>query len=68
VYRKWGAVLDVTVLLMEVTQTDDQWLEADVRQRRWVTPEQAQQLLTRPKLRSVLNAAIQHIEDQAEEM
>ena len=30
---KWGAVLDVTVLLMEVERADKTWLE-DVRQRR----------------------------------
>jgi 8-oxo-dGTP pyrophosphatase MutT (NUDIX family) len=58
---KWGSPLRVMVLVMEVTDCDDTWLEADVRQRRWVGPEQAAELLSKPVLRDFLKAAMERI-------
>lgn len=55
---KWGSPLKVTAVMMEVTQCDDDWLEADVRERTWVTPELAMELLSRPVLRDFVEAAV----------
>ena len=57
---KWGAVLEVTVLLMEVERADKTWLE-DVRQRRWVDGKEALQLLDRPELREMLRRGMQRL-------
>ena len=54
---KWGVTLEVTVVMMEVSECDDVWLEASVRQRRWVTPEEAVELLSKPVLRRFLEVA-----------
>ena len=62
---KWGSPLRVTVMMMEVTQWEDDWLEADVRQRRWVTPQQAIELITSPELcRFAQLAAAQMVDEE----
>ena len=38
---KNGSQLATVALLMEVEQSDRQWPEGSVRQRRWITPRQA---------------------------
>ena len=55
---KWGAILDVTVVLMEVDHAADDWPEAAARHRRWAPPAEAEQLVARPELRQILAAAI----------
>ena len=61
---KWGSPLRVTVLMMEVTGSDDTWLEADDRERRWVSSEQASELLSKPVLRRFLEAAVARIAEK----
>ena len=58
---KWGAMLRVTALMMEVTACEDEWLEAEVRERRWVSPEQALELLAKPMLRQFIDIAVARI-------
>jgi phosphohistidine phosphatase len=58
---KWGAALDVTVLLMEVEQCDDDWQEASLRRRCWSSPEEALQLLNRPAHKRMLRLAIERL-------
>jgi 8-oxo-dGTP pyrophosphatase MutT (NUDIX family) len=58
---KWGSPLRVTVLMMEVTGCDDTWLEADQRERRWVNPELASELISKPVLRRFVHAALGRI-------
>jgi phosphohistidine phosphatase len=58
---KWGATLDVTVLLMEVDRCDDHWQEANLRERCWVGSDEALRLLTKPELRQMLRHAIERI-------
>lgn len=60
-YRKWGTALLVTVYLMQVTAVDDDWEEADVRQRRWCRAEKARAALERHELRELLDAALEQI-------
>ena len=60
-YRKWGTTLAVTAFLMRVTTEDDDWDEADFRDRRWCGAGQASSLIERPKLQRLLEAAISRL-------
>ena len=61
---KWNSVLRVTVLLMEVSQCDEDWLENDVRERCWVSPERATVMLSKPVLRRFVEEAAGRIVHQ----
>ena len=50
---KRDAILDVTVLLMEVERSDEAW-EEDVRLRCWIDGRGALRLLDKPQLRRML--------------
>jgi phosphohistidine phosphatase len=54
---KNGQSKRVVALLMEVTRCDDQWDEAAVRQRRWVSRSEALDLLNRDSLQICLDLA-----------
>ena len=56
---KWGAHLNVTVVMMEVAESDVTWPEARIRQRRWVTPEMAIEMLARDELKSLAALAVE---------
>lgn len=64
-YRKWGTTLSVTCFLMEVTAAEDNWEEADVRQRRWRTAEKARKLLDRDPLLELLDAAAERVDGRS---
>jgi len=57
-YQKWGTNLDVTVYLMEVSQADDSWEEAAIRERLWVSPAEALDRLDREELQGLLRSAL----------
>lgn len=57
-YFKWRTTLEVTVVLMEVLQCDDHWPESEVRERRWLPPAEAIDILSKEELRSFLQRAI----------
>ena len=65
-YHKWGTTLYVKVTLMSVSHADEQWPEADVRQRRWVDAEQARKLLDQAELRELLDKALRRLQEGAE--
>lgn len=56
-YAKWGSMMSVTAFLMEVEDAADAWLEADRRQRRWATPEEAARMLDRRYLARIFRWA-----------
>ena len=58
---KWSSKIDVTVLLMEVERSEDDWQEADLRDRCWVAPAEALRLVRRPALKRMLRCAIERI-------
>ena len=60
VYSKWGAVMDASVLLMEVGRADDSWLE-DHRLRRWTSGKEALTLLSKPELREMLRRGMRRL-------
>ena len=60
-YKKWGAALTVIVVLMEVTQCEESWQEEKLRQRRWVTPQQAIETVSRKELKRLLRVALDRI-------
>jgi 8-oxo-dGTP pyrophosphatase MutT (NUDIX family) len=60
-YAKWGTTLTVTVAMMQVESSDDQWPEADLRQRRWATASEARELLSEDRLRDYLDLAVEKL-------
>ncbi len=60
-YAKWGTTLDVTVFLLEVAETDDDWPEAHLRQRAWLPLDRALLRLGRKQARPSLQAAIERL-------
>ena len=57
-YRKWGTRIEVAVFAMQVTCAADDWMEADLRERRWVPVETALELISKQELRDLLPAAV----------
>ena len=47
----------MTVLLMEVTHCEEQWHEADLRQRQWVGVSKVLELVSKAELRHFVNVA-----------
>jgi 8-oxo-dGTP pyrophosphatase MutT (NUDIX family) len=60
-YAKWGSMLTVTAFLMEVSQADATWLEADRRQRQWTSAELAARMLDRRYLARLLRLAVERL-------
>ena len=63
---KFGKTYEVTAVLMEVTQCDAHWVEQQMRRRRWVSAEQAFQLLKQPQLRDLLSRAVEQLDQRFE--
>jgi phosphohistidine phosphatase len=57
-YRKWETELDVVVFLMEVSQADDAWPEAEMRRREWLGADEALGRLGRQELEPMLRQAV----------
>ena len=55
---KNGDTRTVMAWLMEVSHCDDRWPESTLRQRRWVSPSEARELLCQPRLLEMLQAAL----------
>ncbi|HUT89903.1 MAG TPA: NUDIX domain-containing protein [Thermoguttaceae bacterium] len=60
-YHKWGTTLLVTVYLMEVTGVEDEWEEAELRERVWRRADEARAAVGRTELRRLLDAAVERI-------
>jgi phosphohistidine phosphatase len=60
-YSKWDTTLRVTVYVMEVTGVEDEWDEAELRTRVWRGADEARAAVSRPELRSLLDAAVERI-------
>jgi 8-oxo-dGTP pyrophosphatase MutT (NUDIX family) len=59
---KFGRTFQVTALLMQVDQCDENWQEEHLRQRRWVTADEARQLLTQQHLHDLLDESLRRLE------
>ncbi len=58
---KFGRTFQVTAMLMEVTECDQQWSEQHLRQRRWVSEEEARRMLKHAHLRELLQSAVERL-------
>lgn len=58
---KWGRPLLVSVLMMAVTHCEDEWYESDVRDRCWVSPDRAVQMISKPALRRFVKLAAERV-------
>lgn len=54
-YSKWGEKCRVQLFLMKVKKILNKWPESSFRNRKWVTYEEAQELVQPAGLRKVLN-------------
>lgn len=61
-YYKWGTVLVVTVFMMQVTEAEDDWEEADLRQRQWCVADEARAAIDRDQIRELLDLAIERLD------
>ena len=55
-YRKWGDELTVAVYLLEVSDIAEDWPERETRQRVWLEPNDAIDLLAEAELRAIVRA------------
>jgi len=60
-YSKRQRRMTVTVMLMAVDQTNDEWLESGQRSRQWVTVHEARIMLDRTALLDVLQSAVMQL-------
>jgi CYTH domain-containing protein/8-oxo-dGTP pyrophosphatase MutT (NUDIX family) len=60
-YNKWGRKLSVSVLLMEVLSTEEDWPEAELRARCWVKPKKALKRIKKKKQRRLVKAAVKRL-------
>ena len=62
--NKWNMALRIKVVLMEVESCDERWPEAEGRERRWVSPQEALEMLERKKLRTFLTQALEILQSE----
>jgi 8-oxo-dGTP pyrophosphatase MutT (NUDIX family) len=53
-YRKWGDELIVAVYLLEVSEIATDWPERETRERVWLEPDEAVELLAEEELRAIV--------------
>ena len=53
-YEKWGGMCHVAVYMLRVEEQLETWPEADIRKRRWMTREQAADLVREEELAAML--------------
>lgn len=60
-YHKWETILEVVVLMMDVSECDEEWPDATARKRRWVSADEALGLLSKDDLKKILRKAIERL-------
>ena len=63
-YTKWGFTFTVAVYVMEVTAQDDNWEEKSIRERHWLSPDNAAERLQGHPVSQLLARAIVMIDEQ----
>jgi len=53
-YAKWGGICEVKVFPMHVTKVLDDWPEANLRNRKWLSIDKAINLVSKEELRRIL--------------
>ena len=61
-YAKWGTTLNVAVYLMRVSSAAEDWAEREMRERAWVSAQEAQRRLDRDELRRLVDAALARLQ------
>lgn len=57
-YEKWGGICHVEVFLMRVAEIFSDWPEADIRDRMWVSAEEAVKIVENADLRRLIQQAV----------
>lgn len=55
-YEKWGGTCTVEVFVLDVEQVEDTWPEQDFRRRRWLTVDEAADLVREDGLAEMIRA------------
>jgi len=53
-YRKWGGICNVMVYPMLVTRVLEDWPEAEIRKRKWVSIDKAEKFISKKELLKLL--------------
>ena len=61
-YRKWGLKLTVKVFMLEVAGQDEEWEEMEFRDRRWVSPDEAGELMSGHPAVHLLDRALEMLQ------
>lgn len=56
--KKWGGICTVTLYPMQVETVFDTWPESHFRQRRWVSINEAEQLITKKKIKRLVSRLV----------
>jgi phosphohistidine phosphatase len=59
-YLKWDGICDVQVFPMLVTKVLDDWPEANMRKRKWVSIEKAANLINKKELQDLLSQFVKN--------
>ena len=59
-YLKWGGICDVQVFPMLVTKVLDDWPEANMRKRKWVSIDKAANLINKEELQDLLRKFVKN--------
>lgn len=57
-YKKWGGVCSVAVYLLRVKEILENWPEVYIRQRAFVSPEEAMARVQEPELKKIIQRCI----------
>lgn len=61
---KSGELHLVTVYVLAVERSEEEWCESDLRLRRWATVEEAKKLIVKQELQYILSRALTRIEEE----
>jgi phosphohistidine phosphatase len=62
-YSKWGGLCEVVVFPMYVTKVHEEWPEANIRERKWVSIDKASNLILKEELKSILKRFKENLEN-----
>jgi len=56
--EKWGGICQIKVYSLQVTKISEDWLESDLRKRKWFTPNEVLEVIENNELRDVVRKFI----------
>lgn len=63
-YNKWGGTCTVKIFALKVKEVLDVWPESNVRQRKWVSVDEAMEILDLPELQELVRSLPEKIDSE----